>query len=252
MSCQALEDFSDALRAEQPWLAAHLPTARSILKEVNSPSVADALNAARSHSDSTPFFVNHSELPADEAYETFIFRTGQVPTRDNLHDLFNGLIWLSHPKTKQRLNALQAEQLKLVGVAGSRGTLRDALTVFDENAAILQAPATLVEALRRRDWKTLFNEQRSLWRSANLVLFGHALLEKLMQPRKAITAHVWVTNELTDEALADSLDSVRLTAKDFLPLPVLGVPGWWPANENPDFYADSSVFRLPANALQLK
>jgi hypothetical protein len=26
-------------------------------------------------------------------------------------------------------------------------------------------------------------------------------------------------------------------------MPVLGVPGWWPANVAPDFYADAAVFR---------
>jgi len=29
----------------------------------------------------------------------------------------------------------------------------------------------------------------------------------------------------------------------FTPLPVLGVPGWWPASENFSFYDDSHVFR---------
>ena len=33
------------------------------------------------------------------------------------------------------------------------------------------------------------------------------------------------------------------TSRDFAPLPVLGVPGWWPANESPAFYADATVFR---------
>ncbi|MFN7122209.1 MAG: DUF3025 domain-containing protein, partial [Hydrogenophaga sp.] len=33
--------------------------------------------------------------------------------------------------------------------------------------------------------------------------------------------------------------------KPFTPLPVLGVPGWWPANEDAGFYADASVFRAP-------
>ncbi len=28
-------------------------------------------------------------------------------------------------------------------------------------------------------------------------------------------------------------------------LPVLGVPGWWPANEDEAFYDDASVFRPP-------
>lgn len=117
------------------------------------------------------------------------------------------------------------------------------MTVFDENAAILQAPAGLADALRRRDWQALFVERRELWRSAQLVVFGHALLEKLMQPRKAITAHVWLLDEITDETLAASLTPDRLSAKDFLPLPVLGVPGWWAANEDFNFYNDADVFR---------
>jgi hypothetical protein len=27
---------------------------------------------------------------------------------------------------------------------------------------------------------------------------------------------------------------------------VLGVPGWWPANDDLDFYEDKTVFRAPA------
>ena len=75
------------------------------------------------------------------------------------------------------------------------------------------------------------------------VVFGHALLEKLMKPRKAITAHVWVVDEMSDESVAASLTPERLQAKPFLPLPVLGVPGWWDGNSDAGFYDDVSVFR---------
>jgi len=34
-----------------------------------------------------------------------------------------------------------------------------------------------------------------------------------------------------------------LATKPFEPLPVLGVPGWWPANADPAFYANAQVFR---------
>jgi hypothetical protein len=50
---------------------------------------------------------------------------------------------------------------------------------------------------------------------------------------------------LRDDAIAASLTPARLAAKDFLPLPVLGVPGWWPDNESPSFYEDADVFRPP-------
>jgi hypothetical protein len=226
-----------------PWLSPYLPLAQQILCAAKSQALADALNAARSGTSHTIAFVGHSELPSSEPYESFIARTGRIPCRDNLHDLFNGVMWLTWPQTKQRLNALQAQEIAKHGTAGPRGALRDALTVFDENAAVLQAPAALVEALRARDWKTSFLEQRALWRSARLVMFGHALLEKLMQPRKAITAHVWIVDALTDAALAASLTVERLTSKPFLPLPVLGVPGWWAENETVEFYDDAEVFR---------
>ena len=42
-------------------------------------------------------FVPHESRPRGEAYEAFIARTGCVPTRDNLHDLFNALVWLTFP-----------------------------------------------------------------------------------------------------------------------------------------------------------
>jgi hypothetical protein len=215
-----------------------------VLNVATTESVADALNAARDGELGDLRFVDQETLPRGEAYESFIARTGCVPTRDNVHDLFNGLIWLSYPRTKRRLNALHAAEIERRGhVAGARGPLRDALTLFDENAAILQAPQVLMEALRCRDWQALFLGLRDEWHSTQLAIFGHALLEKLMHPRKAITAHVWLVEELTDEVLASSLCSARLVAKDFLPLPVLGVPGWWPANEAPDFYDDPAVFR---------
>lgn len=123
--------------------------------------------------------------------------------------------------------------------------MRDALTLFDENAAVFQAPPTLVEALRIRDWHAAFVTRRTEWLQTGLVVFGHALLEKLMQPRKAITAHVWVVDALDDASIAASVDPQTLTTKRFLPLPVLGVPGWWPANERTDFYDDADVFRKP-------
>ena len=240
----ALASLAEALKPPAPWLSPYLPVAEQVLAAAKSDSVADALNAARGGRLDDVRFVEQAALPGGEPYESFIARTACVPTRDNLHDLFNGLMWLSYPKTKRRLNVLHAGEISLRGSAGgARGPLRDALTLFDENAAVLQAPAVLVEALRGRHWRTLFVELRAEWQSARLAILGHALLEKLMQPRKGITAHVWLVDNFTDDTLAASLAPERLAAKDFLPLPVLGIPGWWPANEAPEFYDDADVFR---------
>lgn len=193
-------------------------------------------------------FVEQAALPAGEAYEAYIDRTACVPVRDNLHDFYNGLVWLTHPALKRRLNALQAAQLAGAERGAPRGPVRDVLTLFDENAALLQAPPVLVEALQRRDWQRLFVTERAVWAQARLTLVGHALLEKLERPRKAITAHVWVVaaslpSGSAVSALAESLTPRALAAKSYLPLPVLGVPGWWAANEAPEFYRDATVFR---------
>jgi hypothetical protein len=132
--------------------------------------------------------------------------------------------------------------------------VRDAITLFDENAVLMQAPDALWAALVARDWRRLFVELRPLWTQARLVLFGHALTEKLVSPYKSITGHVYrapVPLSLGDDFaawdnwLAGRLTADELAAKPFTPLPVLGVPGWWPANADPDFYADPGVFRRP-------
>ncbi|MGH8822486.1 MAG: DUF3025 domain-containing protein [Rhodoferax sp.] len=196
-------------------------------------------------------FVPQSELPPGESYERYIFNTGRCPTREGLHDFFNGVCWILFPQTKKRLNELQAAEIDSGGVKGVRGPVRDALTVFDENAALLQAPAALWQALLDRDWYRLFVSLRPLWVQARLVLFGHALLEKLVYPRKEITAHVYITQDATnsianlDAWVADSLKIGMLAGKPFVPLPVLGVPGWWSPNERSDFYDDLAVFRPP-------
>jgi hypothetical protein len=213
-------------------------------------SVADALNLAGTLPTR---FVPQSALPVGTAYEQFIFETGTVPTRDNLHDFFNGLCWLRFPEIKKKLNRLQAAEIAGSGIQAVRGPVRDALTLFDENAAFLDAPQPLWEALLQRDWRKLFIELRPLWQQAQLVLFGHALLEKLVSPRKSITAHVYrvhpainigadLTREL-DGWIAADLSADKLSGKPFAPLPVLGVPGWWPENQNFSFYDDPLVFR---------
>jgi hypothetical protein len=190
-------------------------------------------------------FVPASEAPSGEAYESFIARTACVPTRDNLHDLFNGIVWLRFPQIKRRLNELQAAQIAQQGIASTRGAVRDALTLLDENAACLQAPERLVQALRKRDWQSLFVADRHEWQAASLTVFGHALLEKLCTPRKPITAHVWLLPVRGDAQLQwlEALTPARLASKPYHPLPVLGVPGWWPANDDAAWYDDASVFR---------
>lgn len=239
----------EAIDWSAPWLTPWRGVGQGLAAQVEAGhTVAQALNAA----GLAPVrFIPQAELPAGTAYEQHIFDTACVPTRDGLHDFFNGLCWMHFPLAKKKLNRLQAEQIAQTGIQPVRGPARDALTVFDENAALLMAPDALWDALAAKDWQALFGPLRPLWHEATLVLFGHALLEKLVYPRKPITAHVFraqaATNSIADMDawLADTLSAPMLAAKPFAHLPVLGVPGWWPENEVPAFYADASVFRAP-------
>jgi hypothetical protein len=226
-----------------PWRAAGEAAAARVAA---GRSTHDALGAA----GAAPVrFVPQEQLPAGIAYEQFVFDTRQCPVRPGLHDFFNGLVWLHFPRSKAALNRLQAEAMAAQGVPGRRGPVRDAITVFDENGALLSAPAPLWEALQAREWRRLFVELRPLWAQARLWIFGHALLEQLASPRKGLTAHVWRADAPLDSPtvgdawLAGRCTAQALASKPFTPLPVLGIPGWCAENENFSFYDESQVFR---------
>jgi hypothetical protein len=238
-----------------PW---HSPWKKTGLHILHSwQQQPDALHACLAAKQTNFIAVPQAQLPSDEAYEAFIYRTHTVPTRNNAHDFFNGLCWLRFPQTKQQLNRLQAQAIQTEGVTAQRGALRDALTLFDENAALLCAPEVLWQALKRQDWQALFVKHREAWKDAHLTLFGHALLEKLLKPYKGITAHVLCVpvpvdiqaagDAALDAWLSQQIHETEMQRKPFLPLPVLGVPGWWPPNEDMGFYADPQVFRPQKN-----
>ena len=200
-------------------------------------------------------FADASELPDDaRPYEQRIHEAGVIATRMSgpgaLHDAFNALAWLAFPKMKACLNRLHARVLHRSYATGPRGTLRDRATLFDESGAIvLTRDAALEAALRDFDWQRLFVVERHRFSTqARLVVVGHAVQEKLSAPYKAICAQVWVLalspdcpDDEVDGLAAQQLDAAVLDA--LTPLPVLGVPGWWAANDSPEFYNDPQVFR---------
>ena len=207
-------------------------------------------------------FVPQASLPEGQAYEAFIGATGQVPTRANLHDYFNGLVWQTFPLIKRQLNALQAAQIAAAGVGKSRGAARDGATIFDENAALLlvvddDEGRSLVDDLREHRWHAALFERRAMFGPrAQVWLFGHALMEKLVAPRLAMTAHTRVVfadaafftrdfdarRAWIDQHVAALLATEILTTASFTPLQALGVPGWWP-QQDAAFYANTAVFR---------
>jgi hypothetical protein len=255
----------------RPWFDAVRPTFDRLAPGADGDGnfcAAFNANAARlglqNHHGLPIRFVPQAALPPETAYEEFIGASGCVPTRENLHDFFNGLVWQTFPLIKRELNALQAAQIASAGIKQSRGPARDAATIFDENAALLvvrdaAAGHALVEGLRSHQWHDTLFVRRALFcegGDAEVWLFGHALMEKLVAPRKAITAHTRVLfapaawfglpwderRAWIDMQVAGQLCSGGLNTSAFTPLPVLGVPGWWPAQDEA-FYLDESVFR---------
>lgn len=263
--------FLDGIIWSRPWLASVRAAGEAITQtsdwrlELNW-RVAEL--GVRNHRNLPIQFVAQSDLPAGLAYEAFISQTGCVPTRDNLHDFFNALVWLTFPRIKVQLNALQAREIERAAAENTskpRGKLRDAATIFDENAVLLlTARSELVQALRAHEWEQVFVKRRNDFvQDCEVFLFGHALMEKLVAPYKAITGHAWiVTLDMPDAALAAADTDVRqwiditvarqlaqgLSTADFSPLPVLGVPGWWP-DQDDAFYRDVSVFRPKRRSL---
>jgi hypothetical protein len=255
---------------QRPWLAPFRQTGQSLLASGDWLAMANRLAGARelqTASGHHVLFVEQHRLPADTAYEAHIHASGQVPTRNNLHDFFNALIWLHFPRIKSALNALHAVSLTASPARPSaapvsnnqhvRGRTRDAATLFDENAALFVcSDVQAAEALRQHQWPALLQHSpEDFFARVSVVLFGHALIEKLVRPYKSITAHVWVTTvpsawfamqepqrvAALDSCVAKSL-SQGFTAGDFAHLPVLGVPGWW-SSQTSDFYDDPDVFR---------
>lgn len=254
---------------QRPWLAPFRETGQALIRSGDWLQAANQIASAhdlKTASGCALAFVPQHSLPIDVAYEAHINATGKVPTRDNLHDFFNALIWLHFPQIKKTLNALHAANSLTVSASadvgsamnsGARGRARDAATLFDENAAIfICSDAYIADALRQHQWPSLLQQSpEEFFSKVSVVLFGHALMEKLIQPYKAITAHVWISivdpawfalsekqrSQAMDRSVAAAI-SAGFSSRDFSHLPVLGVPGWW-LEQSDDFYDDPFVFR---------
>lgn len=197
-------------------------------------------------------------------YEETIHALAEMPYRSqNWHDFFNALAWLVYPKSKAALNAahceaLGQERLQVRALPGTRSRARDALTLFDESGAVVACDdPELLQDLRAFRWKRLFSERRARVRaSMRVFVFGHALFEKALRPYMGLTAHALLL-PVDQEFIAgqparqleriDALAAARVgtlqVPQALAPLPLLGVPGWWPDNEAASFYDNASYFR---------
>jgi len=241
-----------AIDWDAPWFQAVAEHGRAVEGERDARS---ALGAAASRlgirtASGQPIRFAAPGAAGASAYEEHIHRTGEVPTRDNLHDFFNALVWLTFPRAKAALNALQAAAIARDGVGPRRGALRDAATLIDENAVLLVTRRDdLVDALAAHDWRRLFVGHRAAWRAeVRAIVFGHALMEKLTEPYRGVTAHALHVRLAPDAPLANIDAAVAVALDDGLapgrlrPLPVLGIPGW-ADNQDATYYEDASVFR---------
>lgn len=194
-------------------------------------------------------------------YERRIATDAALTVRESSwHDLFNVLAWSAWPRAKAALNARHVTEIALQS-RGNRSRVRDALTGFDEDGLVVAVSDPQLERLAREfRWTELFWHRRAaLAGGFRVFVFGHALAEKLLAPFVGITGKALcfgVESEFARLDLAaqrlqlDTMLARRLASDDCLrsprelmPLPVLGLPGWWTDGEKADFYADTSYFR---------
>ena len=239
----------------QPWLAQlqqacpHWPSPAELQLHLGS-----GLFTAQGHALR---FVDQVAEASALPYEQRIAQAGEVNTRlENWHDLFNALIWRAWPQTKAALNACHVQYWQ----AGPRGPMRDALTLLDENGLILVTDdVNDVQRWQAHDWLGLFWQQRARW-GQGLAVFcvGHASLEKGLAPYVGWTApalacvvapEFWDLSPQAQLAHVDARVAAHLQAspdfspKQMGPLPVLGIPGYWPENDQAAFYANHAYFR---------
>ena len=100
------EQFLSKINWQQPWLLPLRDIAHSVLQQQNWKHEINRLMQEQSLCNfaGQPLqCIPQQDLPEGEQYETHIHSTGGIPTRDNLHDFFNALMWLRFPQIKKML-----------------------------------------------------------------------------------------------------------------------------------------------------
>jgi hypothetical protein len=197
-------------------------------------------------------------------YEPRCYLSGEVQTRENnLHDLFNALVWLVFPHSKAAINARHYRALTEPASQqeSQRGRVRDMATLFDESGVIVaSADADLSGLLRDFKWKELFWSHRENVKAAlGFYIFGHGLHEKAMRPYIGMTGQGLVLQveaaffswplsrrmKHLDERVAAYLNDPEKCrdTRELTPVPLLGIPGWSAENEQPGYYDNQQYFR---------
>ena len=225
------------------------------------PNAAGLNQLAENMSADVPKFVCQSDVEGEsDYYEQIIYKQGRVPTRaDNWHDLFNGLIWLMFPRTKALLNQQHIEDINRFGLS-PRTKRRNHITHFDECGVVLVSQKdTVQQLLAEHQWQQAFWHHRMEWQQHIQVwVFGHANLEMLVNPFMGLTGKwipVYVESDyflldkhaqltVIDDRLYEKIQNGLFSEnRPLKPLPLLGVPGWTPENEDVSYYENTDYFR---------
>jgi hypothetical protein len=118
-------------------------------------------------------------------YQERIYLTGELETRNqNVHDLFNLMVWVSLPKLKAVHNSVSFWSIlrgEWAGTTnGNRSALGDGLTLLDESGLIKERP------------------------DGQLLIFGHALLEHLFTAHPRVHGYL-LTGPSSPTGFADAL-----------------------------------------------
>ncbi len=204
------------------------------------------------------------KLAFESQYEPRCYLNGEVQTRENnLHDLFNALVWLTFPHSKAAINVRHYRALTgmVPPLQTQRGSVRDMATLFDESGVIIAcAKPHLAGLLCEFKWKELFCSHRDEVENAmGFYVFGHGLYEKSMRPYVGMTGQgllLAVTDDFfiwpmaqkmqyLDERVAAYLndESHCRDTRELTPVPLLGIPGWSDDNRREEYYDDQKYFR---------
>lgn len=209
-------------------------------------------------------FVDQKALDESKLYyEAFIAQNKQVPSRGNWHDFYNALVWSQLPNTKMTFNKLHNQEIQQYGEK-KRTPIRDRLTHFDEcGLLVFTDNEQLKQDCGDHNWVELFLKNKHCWGiNTEIIIVGHAIWEMLMNPFIGLTGKVRFievsTNTLSElnrdisqhnYKQADYLINQHLLHnrvleqnKPWLPLPVLGIPGWSIFPQTSEFYLNTDYF----------
>ncbi len=196
-------------------------------------------------------------------YEAYIAKFKQVPSRGNWHDFFNALVWSKLPNTKSTFNKLHNQEIGQHGEK-KRTPIRDRLTHFDEcGLVIFTDNEQLKHDCADHNWADLFVKHKTSWAiNTEIIIVGHAIWEMLLNPFIGLTGKARFIDVSTDtlRELSDDIsqqnyqqadyfinqhlavNDVLSQSKPWLPLPVLGIPGWSTFPQTDEFYRNADYF----------